>query len=133
MLATKTKSSSSVFQALADPTRVRILRLLVVSKGEACLCDLSSSLREPDYKLSRHVKILREAGLVTAEREGRWVYHSAVKGDRGIGSLYRYVALMPDRSHHFSQDLARYQTLRKSRGNSRCGSTPLSNSSRSLS
>ncbi|MBZ4261575.1 metalloregulator ArsR/SmtB family transcription factor, partial [Mycobacterium tuberculosis] len=90
------------FQALADPTRARILRLFVVSKGEACLCDLSASLREPDYKLSRHVKILREAGLLAAEKEGRWIYLSALKGVQNISSLYHYIAAIPDESRQFS-------------------------------
>lgn len=131
MLTTKTKNSASVFQALADATRLRILRLLVVSRGEACLCDLSASLLEPDYKLSRHIKILREAGLVSAEKEGRWVYHSALKNSRELKSLYAYVALLPDDSKYFLNDLARFQSLLCARKNTRCNSSLSSNVTRS--
>lgn len=132
MLAMKSKSDS-IFQALADPIRVRIIRLLVTSKGEACLCDLSTSLREPDYKLSRHVKILREAGLVAVEKDGRWVYHSALKNDRHVENLYRFVEQMPDGSNSFSKDLARFKRLLKARMNGRCDSNPFTKSKRSLS
>jgi ArsR family transcriptional regulator len=131
MLSTRTTNDFSAFHALADSTRVRIVRLLVVSSGEACLCDLSSSLKEPNYKLSRHLKILRKAGLVAAEKEGRWIYHSAIKGDSSIAPLYQYVALMPDTSKLFSKDLARFQSLLKARKNQRCSSTPAPNLTRS--
>lgn len=69
---------SEIFQALADPTRIRIVRLLAETREEACLCELVDSILEPQYKLSRHVKVLRQAGLLTAEKEGRWVYHRLV-------------------------------------------------------
>ena len=71
---------SEIFQALADPTRIRIVRLLAETREEACLCELVDSILEPQYKLSRHVKVLRQAGLLTAEKEGRWVYHRLVEG-----------------------------------------------------
>ena len=53
-----------IFQALADPTRIRIVHLLAHTGEEACLCELVDSLMEPQYKLSRHLKILRQAGLL---------------------------------------------------------------------
>jgi ArsR family transcriptional regulator len=69
-----------IFQALADPIRIRIIRLLAQTGEETCLCELVDSLLEPQYKLSRHVKILRQAGLLSAEKEGRWIYHRLVRG-----------------------------------------------------
>ena len=59
-----------VFQALSDSTRLRIVRLMAVTNEEACLCELVDSLLEPQYKLSRHLKILRQAGLLDSEKEG---------------------------------------------------------------
>jgi ArsR family transcriptional regulator, arsenate/arsenite/antimonite-responsive transcriptional repressor len=126
-----TSSPNSVFQALADPIRVRIIRLLVSSKEELCLCDLSASLAEPDYKLSRHVKILREAGLVAAQREGRWVYHSTLKSNRHVENLYRFVAEMPEGSNSFSKDLTRFRQLLKARKSARCTSNSVIRSKRS--
>jgi ArsR family transcriptional regulator, arsenate/arsenite/antimonite-responsive transcriptional repressor len=62
------------FKALADPIRGRVLNLL--REQELCVCDLSEQLEVAQSKLSFHLKILREAGLVRARQEGRWVYYS---------------------------------------------------------
>src|SRR4051812_25059008 len=74
-----TVKAQDLFQSLADFTRVRIIYLLAKTDEEACLCELSDALEEPEYKLSRHVKILRQAGLLSAMKEGRWIYHRLVK------------------------------------------------------
>ena len=63
----------TIFQALADPLRVRIVRLLAATEAECCLCELVDSLAEPQYSVSKHVKVLKQAGLLSAEKEGRWV------------------------------------------------------------
>ena len=55
-----------------------MVRLLAVTKEELCLCEMVDSLLEPQYKLSRHLKILKQSGLLTAQKEGRWVYHRLV-------------------------------------------------------
>lgn len=73
-----TVQPESIFQALADETRLRIIRLIVTTNEEACLCELVDSLQESTYKLSRHLKILRQAGLLSAQKDGRWVYHRLV-------------------------------------------------------
>ena len=65
----------TLFQALSDNTRLRIIRLLATANQEICLCELADALLEPQYKLSRHLKVLRQAGLLTSQKEGRWVYH----------------------------------------------------------
>lgn len=80
-----------VFGALSDPTRIRIIRLLLTTKDEVCLCELSDSLDEPEYKLSRHVKVLKSAGLITSIRDGKWVYHGLVKDHPYLKMLYRTV------------------------------------------
>lgn len=63
----------SVFKALADATRLRILRLL--ASGEVCVCDIHESLQLPQPKTSRHLAYLRREGLVDTRREGLWVYY----------------------------------------------------------
>jgi ArsR family transcriptional regulator, arsenate/arsenite/antimonite-responsive transcriptional repressor len=66
-------------KALADATRLRILGLL--GRGEVCVCHIHESLGLPQSKVSRHLAYLRRAGLVTARKEGLWVYYSlAVHG-----------------------------------------------------
>lgn len=61
-------------RALGDETRLRILHLLVGS--EVCVCDLAAQLDITQPLLSFHLKTLREAGLVQARREGRWMHYS---------------------------------------------------------
>lgn len=60
--------------AVAEPTRLRLLALL--KGGEACVCDLFGALDLPQPLVSRHLGILRRAGLVTARREGLWMHYS---------------------------------------------------------
>ena len=65
--------------ALADPTRLRLLRLL--RRQELCVCELVDALRMPQYKISRHLRKLRAIGLVEARRDGRWMHYRL--GPRG--------------------------------------------------
>src|SRR4029077_7062273 len=80
MIATSTLPDSTTvcdwFQALSDPTRVDIVRLL--SHGEQCVCDLQDALDAAQSRLSFHLRVLKEAGLVTDRREGRWSYYTLV-------------------------------------------------------
>ena len=61
-------------KALADGTRLRILALL--GTGEVCVCHIHESLGLPQSKVSRHLAYLRRAGMVTARKQGLWVYYS---------------------------------------------------------
>lgn len=61
----------AIFKALADERRIRIMRLL--AESELCVCDLVELFEMEYSKLSYHLKILKEAGLVTADREGNYV------------------------------------------------------------
>ena len=61
--------------ALNDETRVLILRFLDLN-GEVCVCDLQSSLDMIQSRLSRHLKILKDAGFLRVERKGTWAYYS---------------------------------------------------------
>ena len=63
----------TLFKALGDATRLRILGLLLT--GEVCVCDIHESLRIPQSKASRHLAYLRRAGLVVARREGLWMHY----------------------------------------------------------
>ena len=98
-----------VFQALADSTRIRIVRLLAETREEACLCELVDSLLEPQYKLSRHVKVLRQAGLLSAEKEGRWVYHRLVEGIPYLDRVHEALKALPDVDGSFARDLENFR------------------------
>jgi len=62
-----------LFHALSDTTRLAILEML--RGGERCVCELQDELEAAQSRLSFHLKVLREAGLVTDRREGRWAYY----------------------------------------------------------
>ncbi len=110
----------TLFQALADETRLRIIRLLVVADKEACLCELVDSLQEPSYKLSRHLKILRQAGLLSSQKEGRWVYHRLVTEPSYLETLYATVQALPDGDQVYQADLARFTERIRLREGGRC-------------
>lgn len=108
------------FKALGDATRLRILRLLATTDEEACLCELVDSLLEPQYKLSRHLKILRGAGLLSAEKDGRWVYHRLISGPEYLKAIFRVITQLPDAAGVFAADLARFQIRLDYREGGRC-------------
>ena len=62
------------FRALSEETRLQILELL--RSGEHCVCELTEALDLGQSLLSFHLKTLKEAGLVTDRREGRWMYYA---------------------------------------------------------
>ncbi len=63
----------TLFKALADSTRLRILGLLLT--GEVCVCDIHESLKIPQSKASRHLAYLRRSGLVETRRSGLWIHY----------------------------------------------------------
>ena len=67
-------TTAARFKALGDPTRLRILE--IVAGGERCVCDLVDQIDVPQPLLSHHLKTLREAGILTHRKEGRWSYYA---------------------------------------------------------
>lgn len=63
-----------IFKACADETRLRILVLL--GEGQLCVCEIVDVLDMPQGKISRHLAVLRRAGLVEDERRGTWIHYS---------------------------------------------------------
>ncbi len=62
-----------LLRALADPIRLRVIEAL--GQGERCVCDLTSELELAQSKLSFHLRVLRDAGLISARQQGRWMYY----------------------------------------------------------
>jgi ArsR family transcriptional regulator len=63
-----------LFAALADPTRLRLLNLM--NGREVCVCYFVEILKQGQPKISRHLAYLRNAGVVTARRDGKWMHYS---------------------------------------------------------
>src|SRR5580658_8415384 len=74
------EDEAALLKALADPYRLRILASLAGSDGEVCVCDFTDALPLNQPTVSHHLRILREAGLVTCERRGTWVYYRLAPG-----------------------------------------------------
>ena len=67
-------ATAALFHALSDPIRIEVLGLL--GGGERCVCDLTEALEVAQSRLSWHLKTLKDAGLVSDRREGRWSYYT---------------------------------------------------------
>ena len=70
---------TQLLRALADPTRLRIVCLLE-GRDDLCVCELVDALVVPQYRVSRHLAVLKAAGLVADWRQGKWM-HYALSGD----------------------------------------------------
>jgi ArsR family transcriptional regulator len=70
-------SASQLFHALSDETRLEIVSML--RDGDRCVCDLMGALDAAQSRLSFHLKVLKDAGVVIDRRRGRWVYYSLSK------------------------------------------------------
>jgi ArsR family transcriptional regulator len=92
-MARTTDPDARLLQALADPTRLAILRQLSAER-QTCACDLTVGIELSQPTVSHHLRVLREAGLVNAERRGSWVYFSLAP--EAVARLQRIVAgLLP--------------------------------------
>ena len=81
---------AQVFKALGDPVRLRLVSLIGAHQGgEACVCDLTTAFDVTQPTISHHLKVLREAGIITSERRGTWVYYRLVPA-----ALERMAALL---------------------------------------
>lgn len=91
----------SGFHALSDPIRFQVLELL--RSQELCVCELCDRLAMTQSKLSFHLKILKEAGLVRSRQEGRWIYYSLnlaqfIALEEYIASFRRFSPILPART-----------------------------------
>lgn len=66
--------AAQLFHALSDETRLRILERL--QGGEQCVCELTDAFKTGQSRLSFHLRVLKDTGLVIDRREGRWMYYS---------------------------------------------------------
>jgi ArsR family transcriptional regulator len=69
-------SEAALFKAVADPARVAIVATLARAEHEVCVCDFTAGLGLNQSTISHHLKLLKDAGLVTSERRGTWGYYS---------------------------------------------------------
>ncbi|UBF29826.1 metalloregulator ArsR/SmtB family transcription factor (plasmid) [Kovacikia minuta CCNUW1] len=88
------------FHALSEPLRIKVVELL--RENELCVCDLCDALDVAQSKLSFHLKALKDANLVRARQEGRWIYYSLnlpqfVVLEQYLSEFRRYSPMLPAR------------------------------------
>lgn len=99
------KQIALLFAALADGSRLRLLRLM--KDSEICVCHLQTALRTNQPKISRHLAYLRRAGLVEARREGRWMHYRLKPQRAAINRLLREALDLIEKEPQVQRDAAR--------------------------
>ena len=79
------KSIAAVARALSDPTRIEILRLLAGQNGALCACDIVEPMSLSQPTVSHHLRVLKEAGLVSSSKSGLWVFYEA--NPKAVGAI----------------------------------------------
>jgi ArsR family transcriptional regulator len=93
----KMTDAAELFKALGEPIRLRLAHLLVAAKGqELCNCEFVDALEEPQSNISRHLKILAQAGLVHERRDGRWIYYGLAADEPAVAALAPVIASFKD-------------------------------------
>ncbi len=106
-----TKHLIRQFKALADPLRMRIIALC--SQGECSVSELTEVLAQSQPRVSQHLKILCESGLLERFRDGHFVFYRLSPQGEGAAALRRLLALLPVAEPEFERDIA---ALRETRG-----------------
>jgi ArsR family transcriptional regulator len=108
------------FAALSDATRLRIARVLIMSRREMCVCEIMDSVNETQNNVSRHLRILRQAGLITEGKRGKWVPYSIIDPPTGtfLAGLLQTVRLLPEGL--FAADVTRMKARLSLRKNNEC-------------
>ena len=100
------KTFIRVMKALSDPNRVRVLKLL--QTGELCVCEIQNVLELAQSTVSKHMKILEDAGLVNRKRQGTWMFYSLADGSESV-----YAKNMLTELGHWLDDDKELDTMRK--------------------
>ncbi|MBT8072060.1 MAG: metalloregulator ArsR/SmtB family transcription factor [Xanthomonadales bacterium] len=114
-------SPEHLFNLLSDSTRLRSL-MLIREEQETCVCELTFTLEESQPKVSRHLALMRDAGIVTARREGTWM-HYRINPDlpewasASIAQVFQQLHGL----EQFSNDRSRLKTMTNRPGGVTCG------------
>ena len=112
--------TKSIFDALGDDLRLRLACCLLTVKEGLCVCELVDALRVPQPKASRHLKLMKAAGLLEEERHGRWVYYRLKDADDPFFNNIRCCIKTVCSSATVREDLQRLQSRLKLRLGGKC-------------
>jgi ArsR family transcriptional regulator len=113
---------SDLFRVLANEDRLRIFCLIIHSGQRLCVCEIVDAIGLPQYQVSKHLRLLREAELIRGEHQGRWTYYSLAPGER-VEGVARFLgrAIAPDA---FTAELAVLKQRLALRQDGRCVYSP---------
>ena len=104
------KRELAVFKALSDETRLRILILL--ARSELCVCEIEQTLGLTQSKVSRHLTVLRNAGLVLDRREGTWIHYRPAPPRNDLErALWKCLGTCFDRAATVQRDMKRLRAV----------------------
>jgi len=107
------------FKALSDATRLRIVWVLVSAGVELCVCEIMDSLKESQYNVSRHLRLLKSAGLVRERKEGKWMLYSLVEPENQfLEMIFKAISMLPKEC--FKEDGKRLQARISLRKKGKC-------------
>ncbi|HEY4369200.1 MAG TPA: metalloregulator ArsR/SmtB family transcription factor [Steroidobacteraceae bacterium] len=107
-------STVSVLRAAAEPTRLRLLALL--ARAELTVGEICEIVRQSQPRISRHLKLMSEAGLLDRFREHHWVYYRAPSSGDGLETVQRLLTLVDPADETLRQDRKRLEEVIKERG-----------------
>ncbi|MGE5343502.1 MAG: ArsR/SmtB family transcription factor [Candidatus Omnitrophota bacterium] len=85
------------FKGISDKTRLRIIALISRMNRELCVCQITEALGESQYKISRHLKILKNSGWLKERKDSRWVYFSLAENpDPFVRQMLQTLTLLPE-------------------------------------
>jgi len=87
--ATQSTRLADRLKALADPTRLRMLDLLIEQPQPLCVCDITAQFDQRQPTISHHLRLLRQAGLIDGEKRGVWSYYWATEAGKRSVSLVK--------------------------------------------
>lgn len=114
----------SVMKAAADPTRVRILKML--EGGELCVCQIIAVLALSPSTVSKHLSLLKSAGLVNDRKDKKWVHYSLDRENDNayVAGILRELSAWLERDPVIVRDRARLGVARKDVGPGACAESP---------
>lgn len=113
------KTLTDKFKALSDETRLRIINLFIKSGEKLCVCELMDALKIPQYAVSKALTVLKNADLLTWNKEGTWVYYQLNKNNQGNINLFNFLKnFLQDKT--FLEDEERLKQRLLLRENNRC-------------
>lgn len=105
------KNSVEIFKSLSDPNRIRIMKMLEARK--MCVCEITEILGLATSTVSKHLQLLKNAGLVEEEKSGKWVYYKKTsdKNDTELSGIHIHVEKILNKDKTVISDKRKTKTV----------------------